>query len=1090
MRKIIQEAVSTFSGRLRRNDWSSSRLGQFFIKAQDNIVLRYLLLAVLVGGILGYMANIQTHHLASAMRVPALVVKNGDDTKEALKLSKLKVNVDIVGNVVTTTMDMTFHNPQYRIREGELNFPLENEQVVSRFAMELNGKLREGVVVEKEKGRRTFETIVRKGVDPALLEMTKGNNFKARVYPIPMNGYKRIVIGYEEELDADSKAWWYKMAMGFEEQVDTFEMDIQVAEHANLPIIEAANLENLTFQKKKNKHLASYKAIKVIPAKNLKVKIPLTKENKPIVLTNSEKGETYFYINHLVTPIVKKQPLPKRITLVWDVSNSAKKRKINKELGLLYRLIKKIKNLEIELVTFSNAVHSEQVFQIKNGNWKPLKKAIEDLEYDGGTQLGALDLSKYKSDKIILSTDGLTTFGQSKLKLPLTPIIVFNSNTSSDDGYLKYISAATGGKYLDFNHQNKYELESGVLNTPYQFISATFDHQLISKTYPNIKTPVEQEFSMAGILKGKSATITLNYGIGNNIMHSETIEIQQSKNENHNVQRLWAKKAVNQLMMQSKKNEKAITKMGKQFSLVTPYTSLIVLERVEDYVEYEIEPPAELLDEYAKLMAEKKRLEAEHEIAKYDGLKNELVSLRNWWKTGVYKKYSSSNSNSDNASVVATETDSASVQDGSITFSASDVNQLEYSINGNAASQRSNAFGDIQPGTYNVDVQSNSNAQSGEVTHFGESDASSPPPPPVIEEVPDEQIDEDLLVMEDIDDIEMEIPRTMPPPNPPHTENGDADVLPSASDAVNKDAKIELEKAKEENQYIVKLKKANSKNQYSTYLELKNKKKRNATFYLEVASFFLEEGKKVEAIRILSNIAEMQLENRELLKIAANKLRQIKEYDLAILIFKEITKIRSEEPQAFRDLALAHLEKGNYQEALDLLYKVISENWEENEERFTGIKTIALIEMNNIIALHRKHLNLSAIPKHLIQNYPMDIRIVLNWTSDNVDVDLWVTDPNGEKCYYSNNRTKLGGRISNDMTRGYGPEEFLLKNAITGKYKIEADFFGDTRQGINGNVTVDAQLFTNYGRPNQQMKEITLTLSGVKEVVQVGNLEF
>jgi uncharacterized protein YfaP (DUF2135 family) len=120
----------------------------------------------------------------------------------------------------------------------------------------------------------------------------------------------------------------------------------------------------------------------------------------------------------------------------------------------------------------------------------------------------------------------------------------------------------------------------------------------------------------------------------------------------------------------------------------------------------------------------------------------------------------------------------------------------------------------------------------------------------------------------------------------------------------------------------------------------------------------------------------------------------------------------------------------------------------------------------------------------------MDIRIVLNWTSDNVDVDLWVTDPNGEKCYYSNNRTKLGGRISNDMTRGYGPEEFLLKNAITGKYKIEADFFGDTRQGINGNVTVDAQLFTNYGRPNQQMKEITLTLSGVKEVVQVGNLEF
>ncbi len=45
-------------------------------------------------------------------------------------------------------------------------------------------------------------------------------------------------------------------------------------------------------------------------------------------------------------------------------------------------------------------------------------------------------------------------------------------------------------------------------------------------------------------------------------------------------------------------------------------------------------------------------------------------------------------------------------------------------------------------------------------------------------------------------------------------------------------------------------------------------------------------------------------------------------------------------------------------------------------------------------------------------------------------MDLWVTDPNKETCYYSHKETLIGGRISNDFTEGYGPEQFLLKKAI------------------------------------------------------------
>jgi uncharacterized protein YfaP (DUF2135 family) len=45
-------------------------------------------------------------------------------------------------------------------------------------------------------------------------------------------------------------------------------------------------------------------------------------------------------------------------------------------------------------------------------------------------------------------------------------------------------------------------------------------------------------------------------------------------------------------------------------------------------------------------------------------------------------------------------------------------------------------------------------------------------------------------------------------------------------------------------------------------------------------------------------------------------------------------------------------------------------------------------------------------------------------------MDLWVIEPTGEKCYYSHPSTKIGGRLSKDLTGGYGPEEYMVKNAL------------------------------------------------------------
>lgn len=86
----------------------------------------------------------------------------------------MNVEVEVIGNVAETTMTMWFRNDSDRVLEGELVFPLQVDQTVSSYALEIEGEMREGVVVEKQRARIIFEDIVRQGITPGLVEWTKG----------------------------------------------------------------------------------------------------------------------------------------------------------------------------------------------------------------------------------------------------------------------------------------------------------------------------------------------------------------------------------------------------------------------------------------------------------------------------------------------------------------------------------------------------------------------------------------------------------------------------------------------------------------------------------------------------------------------------------------------------------------------------------------------------------------------------------------------------------------------------------------------------------------------------------------------------
>ncbi len=118
---------------------------------------------------------------------------------------------------------------------------------------------------------------------------------------------------------------------------------------------------------------------------------------------------------------------------------------------------------------------------------------------------------------------------------------------------------------------------------------------------------------------------------------------------------------------------------------------------------------------------------------------------------------------------------------------------------------------------------------------------------------------------------------------------------------------------------------------------------------------------------------------------------------------------------------------------------------------------------------------------------PLDLRVVLTWDADNTDIDLWVTDPNGETCKYDHNLTYQGGLISRDFTRGYGPEEFVLRMAKPGTYRIQANYYGNTQQIISGITTLQLAFQTGFGTPEFEEKSVTVRLKDIKEVIHVGS---
>merc|ERR1712110_1281836 len=133
----------------------------------------------------------------------------------------------------------------------------------------------------------------------------------------------------------------------------------------------------------------------------------------------------------------------------------------------------------------------------------------------------------------------------------------------------------------------------------------------------------------------------------------------------------------------------------------------------------------------------------------------------------------------------------------------------------------------------------------------------------------------------------------------------------------------------------------------------------------------------------------------------------------------------------------------DFERAMAQLYQVVHHPQQERLWDFDGLETIALTELNRLLAIAdrfdplveqtlKRELIRPGLDDQLIADLPVDFRVVLSWDVDETDVDLHVIEPSGEEAYYGHRATRCGGRVSEDMTRGYGPETYNKKKLEVG----------------------------------------------------------
>lgn len=120
-----------------------------------------------------------------------------------LEIDEHTVRVTINNGIAVTEVNQIFRNTENRQVEALYLFPVPKGASVANFSMWINGKEMTGEVVEKQRAREIYNSYKQVRRDPGLLEQVDYKNFEMRICPIGPQAQQRVQITYYQELDFD-----------------------------------------------------------------------------------------------------------------------------------------------------------------------------------------------------------------------------------------------------------------------------------------------------------------------------------------------------------------------------------------------------------------------------------------------------------------------------------------------------------------------------------------------------------------------------------------------------------------------------------------------------------------------------------------------------------------------------------------------------------------------------------------------------------------------------------------------------------------------------------------------------------------------
>jgi Ca-activated chloride channel family protein len=549
-----------------------------------------------------------------------------------LEVKEHNVQVTINNGVAVTKVMQIFHNTEKRQVEALYTFPVPKGASVANFSMWINGKEMVGEVLEKQRAREIYNSYKQVRRDPGLLEQTDFRTFDMRIFPIGPDADQKVEITYYQELDFDhdTATYVYPLATVTRKGVDSrpagkiaVGFDVKSA----VPIVELKSPSHSSAfavaKHSDNYWQANLETTGGSLANDFVLTCRVERPKTGMDLITSRNGsEDGFFCLSLTAgqEVAEKQESMDYVFLV-DISGSmADAGKLLSAKESVAAFLNELDEADrFEVLTFN--IKPELAFgQLQPGtaaNKQLANQYLAKQAAHGGTVLQPAIATAYKyaaKDRplnVIILSDGLTEQQERQILLQQiqarpgnTRVFCVGVGNDVNRPLLEQLAEDSGGLSAfisagdDFTRQARAFRQKLVrpFATDLQLkINGIELSDLEPAVVPNLYfgTPVRIYGRYRG---GGTAEVTVRGSVrGVEVKQVAQLEFPKTDLANPEINRLWASRRINSLIKEADRHGDRtpvisdVVRLGEDFSIVTEYTSFLVLENDAEYQRWRIE---------------------------------------------------------------------------------------------------------------------------------------------------------------------------------------------------------------------------------------------------------------------------------------------------------------------------------------------------------------------------------------------------------------------------------------------------------------------------------------------------------------------